>query len=69
MDFLAKVIPKGMKFGSDLVAMDGRTAEEAPEPASGQSEHRLTLISPTARVGSIAPGTHDEPKKLLSILP
>lgn len=57
-----------MKFGSVLIVTIGRTADVAPEPVSGQREHKFTLNSPTARSESIAPGTHDEPKKVLSIL-
>ena len=46
----------------------GRTGEVAPEPLSGQSEHRFALVCPTPWAGSDAPGTQEEPKKLLSNL-
>lgn len=48
--------------------VDGRTGEEAPEPLSGQSEHRFALVFPIPWAGSDAPGTQDEPKKVLSNL-
>lgn len=46
-------------------SVNGRTADTAPEPVVGQSEHKLSLNSTTPWEESRAPGAHVDPKKSL----
>lgn len=61
------VLPNGTESAGINSLVDTLTSGTPLKRVCGHNEQRLSLISCTLWPGSDAPGTHDDPKKLLKI--